>query len=109
LVFTTEEYTSMTCGGHNCGHLNRKLGSKDVFKCTAAECNANINRLFWTEEEEQEGDEFFLKRCGVLFGDHQMECSYVSGRDESAGRNITLLPIRKPKPLQEVPLQRRNV
>jgi hypothetical protein len=82
--------------------LNRRLGGKDVFKCSSAACSANLDRRWWTEEQELRGDEFFLERCGVSQGEHQLECSYVSGRDESAGRNITLLPIRQPIPSQEV-------
>jgi hypothetical protein len=55
-----------------------------------------------TEEQELRGDEFFLERCGVSQGEHQLKCSYESGRDESAGRNIPLLPIRQPIASQEV-------
>ena len=78
LAVITEEYTSMTCGA--CGHLNRKLGAKDVFKCTAGECISNGHT-----------EEYFLKQCGFSLGDHLTDCDYVSGRDESAARNIVLL------------------
>jgi putative transposase len=89
LAVITEEYTSMTCGA--CGHLNRKLGAKDVFKCTAGECIANGH----TEEQERMGDEYFLAQCGFSHGDHLPDCSYVSGRDESAARNIVLLQLKR--------------
>ena len=88
LVICTEEYTSMTCG--ECGHLNRKLGSKDVFKCNAGDGHI--------EEHELWGDEYILEQCGFLHGDHKTDCRYVSGRDESAARNIVLMQIRNPHP-----------
>ena len=89
LVIVTEEFTSMTCGA--CGHLNRKLGTNDVIKCTAGECIANGH----TEEEGLRGDEFFLERCGFSHGYHLPECPYLSGRDESAARNLVLLQIKR--------------
>ncbi len=89
LVIVTEEFTSMTCGA--CGHLNRTLGAKDVFKCTAGECVSNGH----TEEQERMGDEYFLAQCGFSHGDHLTDCSYVSSRDESAARNIVLLQLKR--------------
>ena len=92
LVIVTEEFTSMTCGA--CGHLNRKLGAKDVFKCTAGECHSNVDHRWWSAEQELRGDEFFQEQCGMKHGDHST-CSYVSGRDESAARNIVLLQLKR--------------
>jgi len=84
LIIVPEHYTSMTCGGDKCGHLNRDLGSADVFKCTAAKCLEEGHE----EDQEQRGEEYFLQRCGIDHGDHALDCDYVSGRDESASRNM---------------------
>jgi len=86
-VIIPEHYTSMTCGGDNCGHLNRDLGSADVFKCSAAKCREEGHE----KDQERRGDEYFLERCGISHGNHFTDCNYVSGRDESAARNMFLL------------------
>jgi putative transposase len=52
LVIVTEEYTTMTCGG--CGHLNRFVGGKKVFKCNSADCYI----------KEHPDDFKYLERCG---------------------------------------------
>lgn len=36
VIITTEEYTSQTCGV--CGKLNKKLGRKEIFKCSSRLC-----------------------------------------------------------------------
>ena len=79
LVIVDEPYTTKTCG--KCGHLNQHIGSKDVFTCNAKECKY--------ERDNQK----MLDNCGMLLAQHNRDCIYVSGRDESAARNITLLQL----------------
>ena len=77
LVIIKEDYTTKTCG--ECGHLNQFVKSKEVFKCNAKTC-----KYTGTDEE-------MLDKCGMLSDQHNTNCEYESGRDESAGRNITIL------------------
>lgn len=79
LVIVDEPYTTKTCG--KCGHLNQHIGSKDVFTCNAKEC------------KYKGVDQEMLDNCGMLLAQHNRDCIYVSGRDESAARNITLLQL----------------
>ena len=77
LVIIKEDYTTKTCG--ECGHLNQFVKSKEVFKCNAKTC-----KYTGTDEE-------MLDKCGMLSDQHNTNCEYESGRDESAARNITIL------------------
>jgi len=86
LLVVTEEYTTMTCGG--CGHLNRSVGGKKVFKCNSANC--------YTKEHPADYD--YLERCGREKAAHVQLCQYESGRDESAARNIILKQVKNPLP-----------
>ena len=52
-----------------------------MFKCNANECKYRGN------------DQEMLDKCGVSLVQHNRDCIYVSGRDESAARNITLLQL----------------
>ena len=52
-----------------------------MFKCNANKCKYEGN------------DQKMLDNCGMLLDQHKRDCIYVSGRDESAARNITLLQL----------------
>ena len=86
LLVVTEEYTTMTCGG--CGHLNRSVGGKKVFKCNSADCY----------NKDHPADYDYLERCGREKAAHVQLCQYESGRDESAARNIILKQVKNPLP-----------
>ena len=82
LVIIKEDYTTKTCG--DCGHLNQYVKSKEVFKCNAKTCEYRGTDSIRTDEE-------MLDKCGMLSDQHNTNCEYESGRDESAARNITIL------------------
>jgi putative transposase len=42
VIVCKEDYTSQTCG--SCGALNKKLGSRKVFKCIDTKCNFTLDR-----------------------------------------------------------------
>ena len=86
LIIVTEDYTTMTCGG--CGHLNRFVGGKKVFKCNSAAC--------YIKEHADDFD--YLERCGREKDAHVQNCQYENGRDENAARNVILKQIKKPLP-----------
>ena len=86
LIIVTEDYTTMTCGG--CGHLNRFVGGKKVFKCNSAAC--------YIKEHANAFD--YLERCGREKDAHVQNCQYENGRDENAARNVILKQIKKPLP-----------
>ena len=82
LVIIKEDYTTKTCG--DCGHLNQYVKAKEVFKCNAKTCEYRGTDSIRTDEE-------MLDKCGMLSDQHNTNCEYESGRDESAARNITIL------------------